>query len=74
MEMKIMLIHTVCKECSLTKKAIKYYMNQKLICFTIQNNGYRNFSDNEIYHRKTLQMAVLQEKQKLIQELTEKQD
>lgn len=104
-EVKIMLIHAVCKECSLTKKAIEYYIDQKLIYPAIQNNGYRDFSDediiilkkisvlrnlglsvsdirnvlshhtttalNEIYNRNTLQMTVLQEKQKLIQELAQ---
>lgn len=103
-----MLINAVCKECSLTKKAIEYYIEQKLIFPEIQNNGYRDFSNedilmlkkisvlrnlglsvsdirdvlsseatitlDEIYHRKTLQMAVLQEKQKLIQELAKNHD
>jgi len=107
-EEKIMLINEVCKECSLTKKAIEYYIEQELIFPEIQNNGYRDFSNedilmlkkvsvlrnlglsvsdirdvlsgkatmtlDEIYHRKTLQMTVLQEKQKLIRELAEKND
>lgn len=98
-----MLINEVCKECSLTKKAIEYYIEQGLISPSIQENGYRNFSDdnvenlkkisvlrnlglsvadiqgvlssqdtaalNEISHRKILQITVLQEKQRLIQEL-----
>lgn len=103
-----MLINQVCKECSLTKKAVEYYIEQELIFPAIQDNGYRNFSNDdistlkkvsvlrnlglsvndirdvlssatttslgEIYHRKTVQIAILQEKQKLIQELTAKRD
>lgn len=99
-----MLINEVCKKCALTKKAVEYYIGQELIFPVIQENGYRNFSDedvlrlkkistlrnlglsvtdirdvlssktaakvlNEIYHRRNLQMTILQEKQKLIQEL-----
>lgn len=103
-----MLINEVCKECSLTKKAIEYYIEQELISPAIQDNGYRSFSHDdiatlkkvsvlrnlglsvsdirdvlssetttsldEIYHKKTVQIAILQEKQKLIQELTAKRD
>lgn len=103
-----MLINAVCKECSLTKKAVEYYIEQELIFPAIQNNGYRDFSDeditmlkkisvlrnlglsvsdirdvlssnvtmalDEIYYRKTLQMSILQEKQKLIQELASTHD
>lgn len=104
-----MLIHEVCKECSLTKKAIEYYIGQELLFPTVRENGYRSFSEedmlrlkkisilrnlglsvpeirdvlssepdaaalNDIYHRRTLQMAVLQEKQKLIRELAKKRD
>lgn len=103
-----MLINAVCKECSLTKKAIEYYIEQELIFPVMQDNGYRDFSDNDIavlkkvsvlrnlglsvsdirdvlssktttsldqiYHRKILQMAILQEKQQFIQELTVKKD
>ena len=90
------------------KKAVEYYMGQGLISPAVQENGYRNFSDedverlkkisvlrslglsvadiqgvlssqdetplNEISHRKNLQITVLQEKQKLIQELAAKHD
>ena len=103
-----MLINEVCKQCSLTKKAVEYYMGQGLISPAVQENGYRNFSDedverlkkisvlrglglsvadiqgvlssqdetplSEISHRKNLQITVLQEKQKLIQELAAKHD
>ena len=103
-----MLMNEVCKKCSLTKKAVEYYMGQGLISPSIQENGYRNFSDEdvdrlnkisvlrslglsvadiqgvlsspgaavlkEISGRKILQITVLQEKQKLIQELAENHD
>lgn len=104
-----MLINAVCKECSVTKKAVEYYIEQGLISPTVQENGYRDFSEedvchlkkisilrnlgllvndiqdvlsgetevtalNEIYHRRTLQMIVLKEKQKLIQELASTHD
>ena len=103
-----MLMTEVCKKCSLTKKAVEYYMRQGLISPSIQENGYRNFSDEdvdrlnkisvlrslglsvadiqgvlssqgsavlkEIYNKKVLQVTVLQEKQKLIQELAAKYD
>ena len=101
-----MLMNEVCKKCSLTKKAVEYYMGQGLISPSIQENGYRNFSDEdvdrlnkisvlrslglsvadiqgvlsspgaavlkEISDRKILQITILQEKQKLIQELAAK--
>ncbi|MCI8298943.1 MAG: MerR family transcriptional regulator [Lachnospiraceae bacterium] len=102
-----MLINEVCRECSLTKKAIEYYIGQGIVVPAIQENGYRNFSDedivvlkkvsvlrtlglsvadihdvlsnkdaalNEVYHRKTVQMFLQQEKQELIQELASKHD
>ena len=103
-----MLINEVCKKCSLTKKAVEHYMGQGLISPAIQENGYRNFSDEdvdrlnktsvlrslglsvaeiqgvlssqgavvlkEISNRKILQITVLQEKQKLIQELAANHD
>ena len=103
-----MLINEVCKQCSLTKKAVEYYIGQGLISPVVQENRYRNFSDedverlkkisvlrglglsvadiqsvlssrdvtplNEISHRKNLQITVLQEKQKLIQELAANHD
>lgn len=103
-----MLMNEVCKKCSLTKKAVEYYMGQGLISPSIQENGYRNFSDEdvdrlnkisvlrslglsvadiqgvlssqgsavlkEISNKKVLQVTVLQEKQKLIQELAAKYD
>lgn len=43
-----MLINEVCKKCSLTKKAIEYYIEQGLVIPVIQENGYRSFSDGDI--------------------------
>lgn len=43
-----MLINEVCRECSLTKKAIEYYIERGIVVPAIQENGYRNFSDEDI--------------------------
>lgn len=43
-----MLIKDVCKECSLTKKAIEYYEKQGLVYPEIGENCYRNYSDNDV--------------------------
>lgn len=43
-----MLIKDVCKECSLTKKAIEYYEKQGLVYPEIGENNYRNYSGNDI--------------------------
>ncbi len=43
-----MLINEVCQKCSLTKKAVEYYAEQELIFPSIQENGYRNFSDEDV--------------------------
>ena len=42
-----MLINEVCKKCSLTKKAVEYYIEQGLICPSVQENGYRCFSEED---------------------------
>lgn len=43
-----MLINEAKKKTGLTKKAIEYYCDQKLITPTILENGYRNFSHQDI--------------------------
>ena len=43
-----MLINEVCRECSLTKKAIEYYIEQGIVVPAIQENGYRSFSDEDM--------------------------
>ena len=52
-----MLINEVCKKCKLTKKAIEYYEEQRLIQPQVLENGYRDFSDSEIEQLKKI--AVL---------------
>lgn len=49
-----MLINEVCKECSLTKKAIEYYEEQGLIQPQILENGYRNFTERNIGQLKKI--------------------
>lgn len=49
-----MLIHEVCKECSLTKKAIEYYIEQELVSPTVQENGYRSFTKEDILTLKKI--------------------
>lgn len=48
LEVIMMLIHEVCKKCNLTKKAIEYYGEQGLISPAVTENGYRQFSDDDI--------------------------
>lgn len=43
-----MLINEVCKKCQLTKKAIEYYEEQKLLSPNILENGYRDFSEEDV--------------------------
>ncbi|WP_049887962.1 MerR family transcriptional regulator [Oceanobacillus massiliensis] len=43
-----MLINEASKLTNLTKKAIEYYTKQKLVFPNILDNGYRDFSDNDI--------------------------
>lgn len=43
-----MLIKDVCKKCKLTKKAVEYYEQQGLISPAVEDNGYRNYSDEDI--------------------------
>jgi len=102
-----MLVNAVCKECGLTKKAVEYYIEQGLVAPSVQENGYRDFSEadiarlkkiyvlrglglsaaeirnvlahqnvslNDISHQKVLEISVMQEKQKLVQELARTQD
>lgn len=43
-----MLINEVCKVCKLTKKAIEYYEEQRLVQPQLLENGYRDFSESDI--------------------------
>lgn len=49
-----MLINEVCKECRLTKKAIEYYEERRLVCPQVLENGYRDFSVSEIEQLKKI--------------------
>lgn len=49
-----MYINEVCKKCSLTKKAVEYYIEQGLISPTIQENGYRSFSEEDVERLKKI--------------------
>ena len=49
-----MLINEVCKKCSLTKKAVEYYIEQGLICPSVQENGYRIFSEEDAERLKKI--------------------
>ena len=49
-----MLINEVCKKCSLTKKAVEYYIGQGLVVPTIQENGYRSFSEEDAERLKKI--------------------
>lgn len=51
-----MLINEVAKLCNLTKKAVEYYTEQGLICPNVLENGYRDFSEQDI--EKLKQVAL----------------
>ena len=52
-----MLINEACRKSGLTKKAIEYYETQGLIHPVIQENGYREFTEDDI--RRLKRIAVL---------------
>lgn len=43
-----MLINEVAKQCNLTKKAVEYYSEQGLIYPVVLENGYRDFSNEDV--------------------------
>lgn len=49
-----MLIHEVTKSCNLTKKAVEYYVEQGLVCPCVLENGYRDFSKQDIERLKQI--------------------
>lgn len=49
-----MLINEVCKKCRLTKKAIAYYVEQKLVQPGMLENGYRDFSAADVERLKRI--------------------
>ena len=50
----IVLINEVCKTCALTKKAVEYYIEQGLISPCILENGYRDFSKDDVERLKKI--------------------
>ena len=53
-EVEIMLINEVCTKCKLTKKAVEYYGKQGLITPVVMENGYRQFSDDDVMRLKKI--------------------
>lgn len=49
-----MQIKEVCIECSLTRKAVEYYLSQELIFPDIAQNGYRNFAQEDVTRLKKI--------------------
>lgn len=49
-----MLISEVCRICKLTKKAVEYYEKQGLIYPEIGENGYRNYTENDLAKLKEI--------------------
>ena len=42
-----MLINEIAKRCNITKKAVQYYVEQELLCPSILENGYREFTEKD---------------------------
>ena len=55
-----MKIQEVCQQLNTTKKAIYYYEKQGLIKVTKQENGYRDFTedDNKIYFLQKVYLLI----------------
>lgn len=49
-----MQVNEVCKQTGLTKKAIEYYQNKGLISPIIKENGYREFTDDNLEQLKMI--------------------
>ena len=49
-----MLIHEVCRETSLTKKAIEYYESHELIKPAVSSNGYREYDEENVERLKKI--------------------
>lgn len=49
-----MLMNEICTKCRLTKKAVEYYVGQKLIWPKILENGYRDFSGEDVERLKKI--------------------
>lgn len=53
-EVRKMLISEVSKITNLTKKAIEYYTEQELVSPIMLENGYRDFSENDVERLKLI--------------------
>ena len=42
-----MLINEIAKKCSITKKAVQYYVEQGLLAPKVLENGYKDFSKQD---------------------------
>lgn len=51
-----MKIQEVCSQCHVTKKAIYYYEKQQLLHVYKNQNGYREFSDEDVQRLKEIMM------------------
>lgn len=51
-----MHIKEICTECSLTKKAVEYYIRQGLVQPAVEENGYRSFSSADVKRLKKISM------------------
>ena len=49
-----MLIHEASKKCGLTRKAIEYYVDQKLVLPQVLENGYRDFAEANVEKLKKI--------------------
>lgn len=58
-EVITVLINEIAKRCNITKKAVRYYVEQKFIVPTILENGYMDFSEQDV---KILKEIVLYRK------------
>ncbi|WP_195986130.1 MerR family transcriptional regulator [Clostridium sp. D33t1_170424_F3] len=51
-----MLIHQASEETGLTRKAIEYYTQQGLVSPSVQDNGYRDYTEKEIERLRKIQV------------------
>ncbi len=49
-----MLINEVCQMTSLTKKAVQYYIEAGLVCPSVLENGYRDFTESDVERLKKI--------------------
>ena len=79
-----MQLNALCKVCSLTKKAVEYYVDQQLVRPQVLENGYRDFSQQDVELLKkvailrrlglsvqTIRTVFLQDPQTALQQVTQ---